>query len=501
MKNIKIAPLIALGFAAILTIMAGVAVLNWLHLRALAAAIDDARGAHLITATITEIMWGAVISIAIGIAIATALSFGLSRQLRALLGQTTRLAAGDLRVEIAATTGRSELGQMSRALAIFKENALQHQRDEARRRFTEQENTARIEDNARIQSHVVREIGAGLSRLAAGQLAQPIPSPADNPFPAAYEDLRAAYNRVLEILNGTMQRIGDVAQQVRGGSEEITAAAQDLARRAETQAATLEQSAAALNQLTESVRSTAIFARAAEKASHANHAIAETGASVVQEAVQAMRAIEKSSAQITRIIGVIDDIAFQTNLLALNAGVEAARAGEAGRGFAVVASEVRSLAQRASSSAREIKSLISQSAGQVQSGAALVNRTGDSLTQILAKAGEVSSQISSIASAADEQSAGLAEVNTGVHQLDQVTQQNAAVAEQSSAAAHTLHSRADDLLRELSIFRMTTPPAVAQIRPQGGPPVAFTPSKVKPVAFTPPKSKLRGDLAGKFVEF
>jgi methyl-accepting chemotaxis protein len=217
----------------------------------------------------------------------------------------------------------------------------------------------------------------------------------------------------------------------------------------------LEQSSAALNELTESVRSTSERAERAKEASRANRERAEQGASVMREAMDAMARIEESSGQITRIIAVIEDIAFQTNLLALNAGVEAARAGEAGRGFTVVASEVRLLAQRASESAREIRNLISESTAQVANGSDLVKRSGGTLDEILQTAQEASSLASEIASAAHEQAIGLEEVTTGVNTLDQVTQQNAAVAEEANAAAATLLARAEDLITALNGFHLT----------------------------------------------
>ncbi|WP_246071259.1 methyl-accepting chemotaxis protein [Paracoccus haeundaensis] len=427
----------------------------------------EEEAAAVMDATVMSLLAGVAATIVIGAVIAAWISRDLGRRLAVTVDQTNRLARGDLDVEIRGTEGRNELAQLAQALAIFRQNAVEARTlaDEARR--LENEAAAARDIEARQQARVVRDIGAGLNRLAQGDLTQQIPNPPSDPFPAGYDGLREAFNSVVSNLTGTINRITDVADQVRGGASEITSAAQDLASRAETQAATLEQSAAALNQMNASVTSTAERARNAEQASRQNRDIAETSAEVVRDAVTAMRGIEASSDQITRIIGVIDDIAFQTNLLALNAGVEAARAGEAGRGFAVVASEVRGLAQRASDSAREIKSLISQSASQVKAGSALVGRTGDSLGQILSKAHEVSEQITAISLAANEQAIGLAEVNTGVNQLDQVTQQNAAVAEQANAAAASLQQRSEDLIREIAGFRIgsrTSRPEVVPTR-------------------------------------
>ncbi len=306
---------------------------------------------------------------------------------------------------------------------------------------------------AAMQARVVSEISAGLERLAAGNLSQPIDSPAHDPFPQAYEALRGSYNRVLEQLGGIVAQVAQIAASVRDDSGEIERAAHDLSTRAETQAATLEQSAAALTELTESVSAAATRAAEAETVSRNNRDCAEGGARIVQDAVAAMQAIEKSAAQITRIIDVIEDIAFQTNLLALNAGVEAARAGEAGRGFAVVASEVRGLAQRASESAMEIKGLIADSGKHVKAGSTLVGRAGDSLTEILSMAGAVEKLMAEISVSAREQAIGLSEINTGVIQLDGVTQRNVAVADESTAAANSLRQNAGELVAVLTHFQ------------------------------------------------
>lgn len=416
---------------------------------ALSTELQSATGT-IVNAIITGVIGASIIAAIIG----TILSIHLSRKLAAIVDQTRRLASGDLDVVVTRAEGDNEIAQLSQALTAFKENALARIAQEQEARAARDEARASREVEAATQDRVVRDIGEGLNRLAQGDISYSISSPANDPFPAQYDSLREAFNSVAATLSATMSRVLEVATNVRAGSEEITAAAHDLASRAETQATTLEESAAALSELTESVRVTASRAKNAEKVSEENRSIAETGANVVRDAVDAMKKIERSSDQINRIIGVIDDIAFQTNLLALNAGVEAARAGEAGRGFAVVASEVRGLAQRASDSAREIKSLISEATMQVETGSTLVGKTGQSLEEILRKAIEVSEQVSAIAGTAAEQSSSLAEINTGVGQLEQVTQQNAAVAEQTNAAANSLQRQAETLQKELESFRV-----------------------------------------------
>ncbi|MBM3606486.1 MAG: HAMP domain-containing protein [Alphaproteobacteria bacterium] len=440
------------------------------------AAVKDAKEHEaeadaLSQATILSVLAGVAMAVLIGSTIAMTMSRGLARRLERTVDQTTQLARGDLSVDITGHEGRNELADLARALVVFKENAIERQHLAAETRRIEDEAAAKRETELKDQSRVVRDIGDGLARLAQGDLTRNIDSPAADPFPPAYDALREAFNSVLATLSQTVSQISHVADQVRGGSDEITSAAQDLSGRAETQAATLEQSAAALTEMSESLRSTAERAQQAEQASRQNREIAEASAVVVRDAVQAMEGIKSFSDQITRIIGVIEDIGFQTNLLALNAGVEAARAGEAGRGFAVVASEVRGLAQRASESAREIRTLISDSAAQVQAGSVLVVRTGESLEAMLGKAQEVSQQVAGIALAANEQAIGLAEINSGVNQLDQVTQQNAAVAEQANAAAMSLQQRAEDLMQEIARFRVSQKlrPDIASERPARNP--------------------------------
>ncbi|WP_292134641.1 methyl-accepting chemotaxis protein [Brevundimonas sp.] len=294
---------------------------------------------------------------------------------------------------------------------------------------------------AEIQAAVVSGTARGLSAMAAGDLSYRI----EDDFPGEYAALRDNFNQAMAALDQAIGVIGANAGSMQAGAHEISSAAEDLSRRTEQQAASLEQTAAALDEITATVRKTAENAQAADDVVTLGRGQAETGGAVVQSAVAAMGEIERSSDQIGQIIGVIDEIAFQTNLLALNAGVEAARAGDAGRGFAVVASEVRALAQRSAESAKEIKTLISASTAQVKDGVVLVRRSGEALEGISSRIEEITTLMSEIRASTQEQAVGLAEVNTAVNQMDQVTQQNAAMVEQSTAASLSLSREVAEL--------------------------------------------------------
>ena len=299
---------------------------------------------------------------------------------------------------------------------------------------------------------VVDSLRAALARLSDGDLTSTLP----DAFSNDYEQLRHDFNAAAEGLRSAMADVVKNADAIRGEVADISSAANDLSRRTEQQAATLEQTAAALDQMTTSVQSTAQVATTANgKVEHAKKD-AETSGRVVREAVAAMGEIAQSSSKISRITSVIDEIAFQTNLLALNAGVEAARAGEAGRGFAVVASEVRDLAQRSSGAAREIAGLINASSDHVKRGVDLVAEAGRSLTGIQSAVGEIHDLVSTIAHSAKEQSLGIAELNTAVKHLDQVTQQNAAMFEETSAASQSLNSAAQTLSDTTRRFTITS---------------------------------------------
>jgi methyl-accepting chemotaxis protein len=388
-----------------------------------------------------------------GLLLLAAAAFFITRSvtapLNSLKNRMTALADGDTESGIPSSGARSELGEIARAVDVFRQ-ALIRQQD------MEQEQQAL--DATR--SGVVEALSSKLSDLSHGDLTAQI----TESFPAEYEQLRQDFNSTAQTLSQTVEQVIAAADSIRSGAGEISQASDDLSHRTESQAATLEQTAAALDELTASVKSAAEGARSVEATMEDAKREAETSGEVVQSAVSAMTEIEQSSNQISQIIGVIDDIAFQTNLLALNAGVEAARAGEAGRGFAVVASEVRALAQRSSDAAMEIKTLISSSSGQVERGVELVGKAGEALQSIVSQVNHISELVSGIAEGAAEQSTGLAEINTGVTQLDKVTQQNAAMVEESTAAGQLLKEDATRLTGLVAHFKIPGTRAAAPAR-------------------------------------
>jgi len=308
---------------------------------------------------------------------------------------------------------------------------------------------------------VVSQIAAGLADLSGGDLTLRL----TEEFAPEFEKLRSDFNTAVENLQETMKVISLGAVGIHSSTEEISQASDNLARRTEKQAASLEEVAAALEQITTTVRTSADGAKQAKAAVAQAKSNAEHSSEVVRRAVTAMGEIERSARQISEIIGVMDEIAFQTNLLALNAGVEAARAGEAGRGFAVVAQEVRALAQRSTVAAKEIKVLISSSGEQVGAGVNLVGETGKALELIAAQVGEINGAVGDIAAAAEEQAIGLLQINKSVSQMDKVTQQNAAVAEESTAASHNLAQEANELARLIGRFKLDEA-AAAKVDPR-----------------------------------
>ena len=332
------------------------------------------------------------------------------------------------------------------------------------------------EDSDREQRKAIHGLAGALEALSQGDLRHRMALS----FTGDYAKLAADFNKAVSHLEEVMGAIAGNVSGIHAGAGEISGAADDLSRRTEQQAATLEETAAALDEITVTVRKTATGAKACADVVVAARGDAQTSGDVVQQAVSAMSEIEQSSTQISQIIGVIDEIAFQTNLLALNAGVEAARAGEAGRGFAVVASEVRALAQRSAEAAKEIKALISASSAQVSTGVQLVGQTGEALQRIVSRVAEIDGLVREIAASAQEQSVGLAQVNTAVNQMDQVTQQNAAMVEQSTAASHNLAQEAEGLASSVSLF---------QVGQQHRPPSAVARNNTTPARRPPPSAR------------
>ena len=315
--------------------------------------------------------------------------------------------------------------------------------------------------NQAHQMAALQSLEQALQLLADGDLT----SRMNGEVAADFAKLKEHFNASIEALQQAFVAVNTNVMAIRSGTEEITTAADDLSRRTEQQAASLEETAASLSEITSTVKTTAQSAEHAREVVTAAKVDAEKSESVVRQAVEAMGGIEKSSKQIGQIIGVIDEIAFQTNLLALNAGVEAARAGDAGRGFAVVASEVRSLAQRSAEAAKEIKTLISNSTTQVDKGVELVVETGKALERIVAHVGEISNVVTTIAASAKDQSSGLHQINTAVGQMDQVTQQNAAMVEETTAAAHSLAKETEELAQLVDRFHIGETAAAPKRRP------------------------------------
>ncbi|BEU94679.1 cache domain-containing protein (plasmid) [Acidovorax sp. DW039] len=289
------------------------------------------------------------------------------------------------------------------------------------------------------------------NRIAAGDLSR---SKEDEERSAPEGSVIAAVERMREQLHELVTRIHETAGVISHSASEIATGSLDLSQRTESQASSLEETAASMEELTATVRQNAENARHAREIATGASAVAEQGGAVVNEVVHTMNGITEASKKISEIIGVIDGIAFQTNILALNAAVEAARAGEQGRGFAVVASEVRNLAQRSAEAAKEIKQLIGASAQRIETGAALVDKAGETMREVVTTVRSITGLVTEIASASQEQSSGIEQVGLAVSDMDRVTQQNAALVEESSAATQVLQDESQKLARLITSFRL-----------------------------------------------
>ncbi|OYW47674.1 MAG: chemotaxis protein [Novosphingobium sp. 28-62-57] len=399
------------------------------------------------------------------------------------IAQMEALAAGDTSTPFAHAEHRDCVGRMIAAMATVRDAAL-------------------AAEQARDGQNVITsKLGAALAKLANGDLNCGI----NEPF-HTHDELRQSFNNAVNALRETMTAIGEAAASVSTGANEIRSASDDLAVRNEQQAANLEETAAAMNQVTTSVKNTAANAGEVRQAMDDAHRQASEGGLVVKQATEAMAAIEQSAQQISQIISVIDGIAFQTNLLALNAGVEAARAGDAGKGFAVVANEVRALAQRSADAARDIKDLITTSTTQVASGVELVGQTGNLLERIVGSVGEINELVRGIADSAAAQAENLQQVNAAVGEMDRMTQQNAAMVEQSTAAARGLANEAGTVSRLVTQFEVGKAGSLkAPARPEPiikkaslpSAPRAMPPLKAAPMPQVQSNLAVQGNLAVK----
>ena len=384
-----------------------------------------------------------------------------------MVGSLEALAAGDTTHTIPYGEHRDCIGRLARCMSTFREHRIES-------------------DTSRADQHkVVEALSKALRALSENTLDCRI----EQPLPGAYEELRLNFNAATSSLAEAIASVRNSADSVLSGATEIRAASDDLSRRNEQQAASLEETAAAMSKATEGVKQTARSASEVKRSIGDAHREATEGGAVVARAVDAMAGIERSAQEITQIINVIDGIAFQTNLLALNAGVEAARAGEAGKGFAVVATEVRALAQRSADAAKDIKALITTSTEQVGAGVMLVGETGTLLSGIVTRVGAITDLMTEIAESAEEQADSLEHVNAAVMEMDRVTQKNAAMVEQSTAASRSLTEEARELNSVVSRFRtgkVTAAPAQAPaLPPVVRAPAAAQPAKVQPAAIPP----------------
>ncbi len=460
---------------------------------------DEFSAAEAISANMTMVM--AVLA-ALSLA---AVGYGTFTVLRRVVGPLHRmeaamrgLASGDLTLDVPFAGRRDEIGAMAAAVQTFKDAGIENVRlaaeTDAARALAEQTRVANDAERARTeaerqivaqhQADAVTALGEGLGKLADGQLI-----PIEIPFEGDLEAVRGAYNQTVDKLTSIVTQLRSTSASVKSATGEILVGANDLAERTTKQAAAIEETSAAMEQLAATVTDNGKRADSASSKAQAVSAAAEQGGKVMIEATAAMERITASSTKISNIIGMIDDIAFQTNLLALNASVEAARAGDAGKGFAVVAVEVRRLAQSAASASSEVKVLIEQSATEVRTGSKLVADAGERLTAMLDGVRENTVLINGIAAASQEQSSAIAEVTTAIRDMDQMTQHNAALVEETNAAIEQTEGQANELDRIVEIF------VVDDVAPRQREPVTRRTAVSRPVKTAP----IRGRAASNYL--
>jgi methyl-accepting chemotaxis protein len=468
---------------------------------------EDRMSADLITTiqtVVTEarsVFWLTITAfigvLAIASTFATIVALSITRPVGKLVAMMGELAKGNTDIEVPGTERGDEIGRMANTVTVFRENLIRTAKLEAEQKEAEKRTAAEREAamekmasefeaavgglvkaavagdfSQRVdlqgKTGLVLNVGTALNSLcenvakalddlikmlnalAEGNLTQRISAE----YQGNFAILKDNANRTAERIGATISDIKASAREVTNASAEISTSTTDLSQRTEEQAASLEKTSASMEEISATVKKNAENAQTANQSATGTRDVAGRGGAVVAEAVTAMAKIEESSRKIADIIGVIDEIARQTNLLALNAAVEAARAGDAGRGFAVVASEVRSLAQRSSQAAKDIKDLITNSSVQVKEGVDLVNRTGASLNEIAESVKKVAEIIADIATASAEQATGLEQINKALTQMDEVTQQNSALVEENAATAKTLEHQAKAMDERVSFFKL-----------------------------------------------
>nr|WP_281380635.1 methyl-accepting chemotaxis protein [Brevundimonas variabilis] len=443
-------------------VLVSAAVLPLRELREGEAELTAANGKRQETAIVTAIVAlviGGIALILIAVTLSILLSRTIARPITTLTEAMEQLARGDNDIEV--DSGRAdELGEMARAVLVFRDTALAKAEADAAKALADQAKAEAERGKAEAdeaQRHVVEALDTALDALAAGDLTHVI----NTPFAPEYERLRKAFNIAVEGLEQSISGVAASADSVRSGATQIYSASENLSRRTEQQASSLQETTMATNEVTRMVGETAHSATNAKAAITVANGDAADGRVIVDEAISAMGAIETGSQKIAEIINMIDAIALQTNLLALNAGVEAARAGDSGRGFAVVAGEVRELAKRTADAAKEIKGLINRASEEVKSGVDRVGETGKMLARVVAKISDTNALITEIAQGAQTQAENLKQVNGSVANMDNMTQQNAAMAEQATAGAGLLATEADELATLVARFRLKAPRANA----------------------------------------
>lgn len=417
--------------------------------------IDDLQAQ--VRSTIIGALSVGILVFGLGLALAYYVIRGITKPLSDIHRALGEVANENVAMTIPHTEMKNEVGLMAKATASLQQkvrerHAMQARQEEQQLQLdTERQTNIDMQrDEAELQARVVSTIGEALEKLAAGDLTVRC-----RDLGTRYSDLRDNFNEAILHLDAAMAKVNTKSVDIGGSKDEIRKASNELSQRTERQAANLEETSAALDELTVAVRQTSDGAREAAKRVTSISTDASRSDTIVEEAIGAMSGIEQSAEEISKIIGVIDDIAFQTNLLALNAGVEAARAGEAGKGFAVVAQEVRELAQKSAAAAKEIKDQIARSSNQVENGVRLVGETGDALKRISDQIKSASEIVSKIAHSAAEQDTTLRSISSSLNQLDAATQHNAAMAEETTASAEALAADTEELINLISTFRVS----------------------------------------------